>query len=335
MDAQRLVPSREVLEAGVDAPVAEGRRGGALVGLPEAVRRRACGRTRGSAPRCVPSRRRGCGPSPGARRPGRAGSPRTASRRRARRRGPARRSRSCCRPSSSPGRSGPSSRPAAARGPRRRGSVAPASRGRAALLGRRHQVLVVREAGRVGQQVADRDLLPVSRERREEVGERVLVSELAVADEQHGGHRRELLGHRGEAEARGRVDAAATKVAEPVPAREDRLPVLPHERGEAGLAITDPALQESRGARLSPVAGKRRRGEKRRDERETREPHFGALALRAIVDPLEEEARPKPPSIFTFTIRRLPSGSAPRSPARGPRACSSSRRRACPPSRRT
>ena len=144
---------------------------------------------------------------------------------------------------------------------------------RAALVRGRHQVLVVGQPRGVGEQVTDRDPLPVRREGRNEVGERVLVTQLAVAHEQHDGSGRELLGDRGQAESRCRVDPLArAQVAHTVAALEDGLAVLAHEHREPGLVAPDEPLEDGGRGGLARARAPTRTPTSA--EHETRELHF-------------------------------------------------------------
>ncbi len=69
-----------------------------------------------------------------------------------------------------------------------------------------HQIFVIRQARSVVQEIADGDGLAVGGKIGEDVGEFVVVAQLAVVDEQHDGHSGELLGAGSQAEIGLRVD---------------------------------------------------------------------------------------------------------------------------------
>lgn len=99
-----------------------------------------------------------------------------------------------------------------------------------------HQVFVSDEAGGVIEQIAHGDGAAVSGEVRKNVCEVIVIVQLAVVNEKHNGHGRELLGERGEAEVRTRVDGKrGTQIAHAIFAFEEGLAILANEDGEAGF----------------------------------------------------------------------------------------------------
>ena len=149
---------------------------------------------------------------------------------------------------------------------------------RPATLRRVHQVLVVGQAGRVRQQVAEGDRPPVGGKGGEHVAERVLVPDPAVAHEEHHRHGRERLGHGGEAEGGGGVDALpGPQAAQAIAAGEHRLPVLPDEHRDPGFAVPDTPADDGGDLCLATVGGdggRRREGRQEgRDQKADDEPH--------------------------------------------------------------
>src|SRR6266481_789717 len=69
-----------------------------------------------------------------------------------------------------------------------------------------HKVFIVGQTGSVIQEIANSDRFSVSGKIRKELRERLVVAQFSVADEEHDGHGRELLGKRSEPEIRVRVD---------------------------------------------------------------------------------------------------------------------------------
>jgi hypothetical protein len=117
----------------------------------------------------------------------------------------------------------------------------------AARLGLVHQLLVVGEPGRVRQQVADRDRLSVRREARKGLGQRFVVPQPPVADEQHDRGGGELLGHRGQPEVGACADwSAGAQIADALRLLEDGAAAAPHEHGEARLVRGDEILEHRR-----------------------------------------------------------------------------------------
>ena len=98
-----------------------------------------------------------------------------------------------------------------------------------------HQLLVVGQAGRVIQQVSNGNRFSVRRKIGKDFRERLVVAELSVLDQEHGGHRRELLGERSKTEIRAGVDLHfRTGVRHTVTALENALPILVDQYSEAG-----------------------------------------------------------------------------------------------------
>ncbi len=107
-------------------------------------------------------------------------------------------------------------------------------RGAFAFFCRGHQVFVVGKAGRVIEKIADGDGFTVGGKIGEDIGEGVVVAELAVADEQHDGHGGELLGAGGEAEIGFRVDfGEGAEFASAIAALECGAAIFADEDGEA------------------------------------------------------------------------------------------------------
>jgi hypothetical protein len=90
----------------------------------------------------------------------------------------------------------------------------------------------------VVEQVADRDTVPLGRDVRQELLQRVVERELPLLHQAHDGRARELLGDR--ADAIDRLDGrrhVVLEIREPVPLREDRTTVLHHRDGDARGAL--------------------------------------------------------------------------------------------------
>lgn len=85
------------------------------------------------------------------------------------------------------------------------------------------------------EQIADRNGFAVRRKFREEVGEVVVVVELAVANQEHDARRRELLGERCQPEVGLPVDGMeSTEIGDAVAAAEDHLTAMDYQDGGAG-----------------------------------------------------------------------------------------------------
>ena len=85
------------------------------------------------------------------------------------------------------------------------------------------------------EQIADRDRLAVGREFGEEVGEVIVVVQLAVTHQQHDAGRGELLGKRCQAEIGLRIDGMqGAQIGDAVPAAKCRTPVADDENGSSG-----------------------------------------------------------------------------------------------------
>src|ERR1039458_1207871 len=110
------------------------------------------------------------------------------------------------------------------------------ARDRAAdFFGGVHQVFVVRQAPGVGQQVTNGDGAAIGGEVREDVAEFAVVLQLAVMDQQHGGHGGELLGERRQPEIGLLVDfGGGAEVADSIAALEERAAVVADQDGQAG-----------------------------------------------------------------------------------------------------
>ena len=84
------------------------------------------------------------------------------------------------------------------------------------------------------EQVTNRDGLAVFRKFREEVGEMVVIVQLAVARQQHDARRRELLGKRRQTKIRLRIDGVPrVQIGNAVSATKDGPPIADHEHGGA------------------------------------------------------------------------------------------------------
>ena len=119
------------------------------------------------------------------------------------------------------------------------------------------------------EEVTDGDGAAVFGEVREDVGQAVLVAELAVADEQHDGRGRELFRDRGQAEGRPAVDRAhALQVPDAARAEVDDLPVFEDDDPRAGLALGADAREEGVGepVRLVRGPGRPARGDERQGQ---------------------------------------------------------------------
>src|SRR5690348_3686261 len=99
-----------------------------------------------------------------------------------------------------------------------------------------HQIFVGDEAGRVIQQIANGDGAAVRGEFRENILESLIVTQLAVMNEEHDGDGGELFGAGGEAEIRARINRQiGAQVAHAVDVFEKRATILADENSEAGL----------------------------------------------------------------------------------------------------
>jgi len=97
------------------------------------------------------------------------------------------------------------------------------------------EIFIVRQSGSVVEQVANCDGFSVGREFGGDVGEMVIVVELAIVDEEHDACRRELFGKRCQPKVRLRVDRAqGAKVGDTISATENGLAVADDEDCGAG-----------------------------------------------------------------------------------------------------
>ena len=121
-------------------------------------------------------------------------------------------------------------------------------------LVRVHRIFVIGQARRVGEQVAHGDGARVWRKVRGRFGQRLVVAEFAVVDQEHDGHGGELLGERREAEIRVGIDLRQrSQIADAVAALEDRRPSLRTRTASPGDFAPASGAKSYRVARPRPL----------------------------------------------------------------------------------
>jgi hypothetical protein len=101
-----------------------------------------------------------------------------------------------------------------------------------------HECFVIGQTGGVVQQISNGDGFPVGWEIRENFGERFIVAQLAVMNQQHDSHGGKLLGERGQAKIRSRIDFfGRTQFLQAITFAKENVSVLLNQSSHARLIV--------------------------------------------------------------------------------------------------